>query len=151
MQTRRQGPEGRIRTLGGNLETPVLSRQYVRAHPKGLELPVRIAVARFTELPATSRRRYHLTIHLGPGAAVRVGQQRLQVGCHQPGGSLAEGCLQGLPQFPVEFLVGRLLGVPGFFVDLPAHVLYQDQFLVGRKLVGDVVQPEEYGVSDDVE
>ena len=88
---------------------------------------------------------------LSPGAAVGVGQQRLQVGCHQPGGSLTEGFLQGSPQLPVEFLVGRLLGVPGFFVYLPAHVLYQDQLLVGRKLVGDVVQPEEYGVSDDVE
>ena len=83
-------------------------------------------------------------------AAVRVGEEGLQVGRQQPLGAALEGLRQLFPQLLEHGVVGRALGVPGRVL-LRVHRGHEDLLLVVGQAGGNVLQSEEHRVADDVE
>ena len=87
---------------------------------------------------------------LAPCAAVRVGQEGLQVGRQQP----LRASLESLSQLPAQLVehgvVGAALGVPRR-VRLAVHRGQHHLLLVGGQARGHVRESEEHGVAYEVE
>ena len=85
-----------------------------------------------------------------PGAAVRVGEERLEVGRQQPLGARLQRLGQLLLQLLEHVVVGAALGVAGGVL-LRVHRGQEDLLVVVRQPRRNVGQLEEDGVADDVE